>query len=47
MVAGGFVVPNFHCPAELPCKVLHQTRFLKIEEVVNALKFYEELIDTQ
>lgn len=47
MVAGGSTLLKFHCPAELPCKVLHQTRFLKIEEVVNALKFYEELIDTQ
>jgi len=28
-------------------QVLHQTRFLKIEEVVEALEFYESLVDSQ
>ena len=32
-------------PTELPqSQVLQQTRFLKIEEVVDALEFYESLV---
>lgn len=48
MVTGGFPVPDFLRFTEGPrSQVLHQTRFLKIEEVAEALEFYESLVDSQ
>ena len=47
LVTGEFLKSRpLHLAQLLQSQVLYQTRFLKIEEVVDALKFYEGLVDT-